>query len=141
MICFCRKNLNEISQINIYKDEYGNSRKLVKNSYTFFQAKDRDPLPEGAPAHWPVGLIIGMSSGILALLVGLGYSRQTKYMRQLFGVYHIVIGIIYGIPGLVLLFMSFFTDHIVTYHNENLFIGQSIHIFSFPSGYWYNFKK
>jgi hypothetical protein len=117
-----------------YQDEFGQTRKLVKSNYTFFQAKDRDPLPEGAPAHWPVGLIIGMSSSILALLVGIGYSRQTKYMRQLFGVYHIVIGIIYGIPGLVLLFMSFFTDHIVTYHNENLLLANPFTFLVFPLG-------
>jgi len=105
-----------------YKDESGNTRKLVKKNYTFFNAKDRDPLPEGAPAHWPIGLIIGIVSGILAILGAIGYKKRIKYLPQLYGVYHIFIGLIYGIPGTVLLFMSFFTDHIVTYQNENLLL-------------------
>ena len=112
------QNISDFS----YKDESGNMHELVKSAYTFFHAKDREPLPVGAPAHWPIGLMIGLLSGILAILGGIGYSRGVKYMRQLYGIFHIVIGIIYGIPGLILFFMSFFTDHIVTYHNENLLL-------------------
>ena len=105
-----------------YQDEYGDTRKLVKSDYTFFQAKNRVPLPEGAPAHWPIGLIIGLISAVIAIFGAIGYKKNSKYMRALFGVFHIVIGIVYGIPGLTLFLMSFFTDHVVTYHNENLLL-------------------
>jgi hypothetical protein len=124
------RNISDFS----YMDESGNRRNLVKSAYTFFHAKDRDPLPDGAPAHWPVGLIIGIIGGILAILVAIGYSKQTKYMQKLFGAYHIGIGIVYGIPGLVLFFMSFFTDHIVTYHNENLLLANPFTFLFIPFG-------
>jgi len=105
-----------------YKDDSGHKRKLVKSNHHFFQAKERESLPEGVPAHWPFGLIIGLTSAAISIILAIGYKRRIKYMRQLFGVYHIVIGIVYGIPGLALFFMSFFTDHVVTYHNENLLL-------------------
>jgi hypothetical protein len=110
-----------ISEFN-YVDQSGNTHRLVKSNYTFFQAKNRDPLPEGVPAHWPLGLTIGLLSAVIAVIGAIGYSRNMKYMRALFGVFHIGIGIVYGIPGLVLFLMSFFTDHTVTYHNENLLL-------------------
>ena len=124
------QNISDFS----YKDESGNMRELVKSTYTFFHTKDREPLPVGAPAHWPIGLTIGLLSGILAILGGIGYSRGVKYMRQLYGIFHIVIGIIYGIPGLILFFMSFFTDHIVTYHNENLLLANPFTFLFIPFG-------
>jgi hypothetical protein len=117
-----------------YIDEMGDRRNLVKNAYTFFNAKDRDPLPEGAPAHWPAGLIFGVLSGLLALVFAFGYSREKKYAHVGFGTYHILIGFIYGIPGLILLFMSFFTDHIVTYHNENLLLANPFTFLLIPLG-------
>ena len=112
------RNISEFT----YVDQSGNTRKLVESNYTFFQAKDRDPLPEGAPAHWPTGLTIGLLSAVLSVLVAIGYSRKMKYTRILFSIFHLAVGFIYGIPGLVLFLMSFFTDHTVTYHNENLLL-------------------
>ena len=105
-----------------YKDNSGNMRKLVKENYTFFQSKARDPLPEGAPAHWPLGLVIGFLSAGIAIVGAIGYAKKKKYVNLLFGIFHILVGIVYGIPGFVLFLMSFVTDHVVTYHNENLLL-------------------
>jgi len=129
-----------IAEFN-YIDEYGKRSELVKSTYTYFQAKDREPLPEGAPAHWPTSLIIGVLSGILAIMLAIGYSKNIKYLRPFFGIYHIIIGIIYGIPGLTLLFMSFFTDHIVTYHNENLLLANPFTFLLIPLGIGMIFKN
>jgi len=112
------RNIAEFS----YKDDSGNTHKLVKSNYTFFHSKDRVPLPDGAPAHWPVGLMIGFLSAVLAIVGAIGYNKNKKYMKLLFGIFHIMVGIVYGIPGLALFLMSFFTDHTVTYHNENLLL-------------------
>jgi hypothetical protein len=124
-----------------YLDESGNRRNLVKSTYTFFNAKNREPLPEGAPAHWPLGLIIGVISGVLTILLAMGYSREKKYFRIGFGVYHNFIGFIYGLPGLILLFMSFFTDHIVTYYNENLLLANPFTFLLIPLGIGMIFKN
>ena len=112
------RNLDELT----YKDDSGFTRKLVERHYTYYHAKDRRALPEGVPVHWPMGLVIGFISAGISVVLALGYKRQIKSMRQLFGIFHIMIGIVYGIPGLALFFMSFFTDHVVTYHNENLLL-------------------
>ena len=112
------RNISEFT----YVDHSGNTHKLVESNYSFFQAKDRDPLPEGVPAHWPIGLVIGFFSAVIAVIGAVGYSKNMKNMRILFGVFHLAIGVVYGIPGLVLFLMSFFTDHTVTYHNENLLL-------------------
>ena len=117
-----------------YVDESGERHQLVKSSYTFFNARDRNPLPEGVPAHWPMGLVIGVVSGIIAIVCAIGYSKDLKYMRACFGIYHLVIGLIYGVPGMILLFMSFFTDHTVTYHNENLLLANSFTFLLIPLG-------
>ena len=124
-----------------YVDENGNRRDLVKKAYTFFTAKNRNPLPEGAPAHWPAGLIIGVLSGLLALFFAFGYANDKKYAHTSFATYHIVIGLFYGIPGLILLFMSFFTDHIVTYHNENLLLANPFTFLLIPLGVGMIFKN
>jgi len=124
------QNIAEIS----YKDDSGNTRKLVESNFTFFQAKDREPLPEGAPSHWPVGLTIGILSAVIVIICTIGYKKNMRYMKLLFGVIHIMVGIVYGIPGLVLFLMSFFTDHIVTYHNENLLLANPFTFLMIPFG-------
>jgi hypothetical protein len=131
------RNVTEFS----YVDKNGNRRNLVKKAYTFFNAKNRKPLPEGAPAHWPLGLIIGVVSGIGAIFLAIGYSLNRKYARLSFAIYHIIIGFIYGLPGLILLFMSFFTDHIVTYHNENLLLANPFTFLLIPLGIGMIFKN
>jgi hypothetical protein len=131
------RNISDFS----YIDDLGNRRNIVKSAKTYFNAKDREPLPEGVPAHWPVGLIIGVVSGAIGTLLAFGYSKNTKYLQAAFGIYHIIIGIIYGIPGTILLFMSFFTDHIVTYHNENLFLANPFTFLLVPLGIGMLFKS
>jgi hypothetical protein len=117
-----------------YKDDTGEKRKLVKSNYHFFQAKNRESLPEGVPVHWPTGLLIGLTSAVITIIIAIGYKRQIHYMRQLFGVFHLLIGIVYGIPGLALFFMSFFTDHVVTYHNENMLLANPFTLLLIPLG-------
>ena len=122
-----------ISEFN-YLDEAGVRRPLVKSTYTFFNAKGRKPLPAGVPDHWPTGLIIGITSGVLGFILATGLKKNKKFFQSGFAIYHLIIGIIYGIPGLILLFMSFFTDHIVTYHNENLLLANPFTFLLLPLG-------
>ena len=124
-----------------YQDSNGQIQHLVKSSYTYYNAKDRKPLPINAPAHWPRGLAIGVFSGLLFVVLGWGYLRKIKFNRQMFGVYQALVGIVYGIPGLVLFLMSFFTDHTVTYHNQNLFLANPLTIVFIPLGIGLSLNK
>lgn len=117
-----------------YEDNNGQVQDLVKSSYTYYNAKDRLSLPVNAPAHWPRGLAIGFFSGVLLILLGFGYLREIKFSRQLFGIYQTSLGVFYGIPGLILFLMSMFTDHTVTYHNENLFLANPLTTLLIPLG-------
>ena len=117
-----------------YTDEDKNIHSLVQKTYTYYNAKNRKPLPQGVPVHWPRGLIIGILSGLFAILFSIGYRRGIKYSQQIFGIYHVIIGFVYGIPGLILFFMSFFTDHHVTFKNENLFLTNPLTILLIPLG-------
>ncbi len=117
-----------------YEDNNGQVQDLVKSSYTYYKAKDRLSLPVDAPVHWPRGLAIGLFSGVLLILLGFGYLRKIKFSRQLFGIYQTSLGIFYGIPGLILFLMSMFTDHTVTYHNENLLLANPLTTLLIPLG-------
>ncbi len=118
----------------IYTDENGDKHKLVSASYPYYEAKNRLPLPEGVPVNWPLGLLYGFRLGLIAVLTGLAWKKRYKYSQQLYGGYHILIGIIFGIPGLILFFLSLFTDHTVTFHNENLFLSNPITFLYLPLG-------
>jgi hypothetical protein len=131
------KNVDKV----FYNDENGVKRKLVKSSYPFFEAKNRAPLPEGVPVNWSLGMLYGFLLGLIALVLGVVRNKGYKYSNQLFGFFHVVIGSIFGIPGLVLFFLSFFTDHTVTYSNENLFLCNPLTFLYFPLGLFLVFGK
>jgi hypothetical protein len=117
-----------------YRDEKGDNHPLVQRSYTYYQAGNRSPLPSGVPAHWPYGLAIGIFSGLSAVLAGIVYRHGFKFARLLLGSIHAFIGIIYGLPGLILFFMGFFTDHRVTFYNENLLLANPLTLLLIPLG-------
>lgn len=117
-----------------YTDANGNAKCLVEKEYPYYRAKDRTPVPGEAAKHWPAGLVIGLISGIFALIFAHYYRKNNSVMIKIFGYYHILFGIVYGIPGFILFLMSSFTDHTVTYYNENLFLANSLTILLIPLG-------
>ncbi len=78
-------------------------------------------IPDTPPNLLPLSLLFGILISIPVLLFGYWY-KNTKdlWPRISFGLYNSLLGLFLGIPGLGLAFMSFFTDHEVTFHNENL---------------------
>jgi hypothetical protein len=124
-----------------YIDESGIPRKLVKTSYPYFEAKDKAPLPEGIPINWPLGLLFGVVTGIFSVVAGLALKRDYKHAGQLFAGIHIIVGTVIGVPGLFLFFVSFFTDHTVTYNNENLFLSNPLTFLYIPLGVFLAFGK
>jgi hypothetical protein len=117
-----------------YTDEQGRTRKLVSRASLYYEAPDFTPIPDRAPPHWPWALAIGILCGAAA--AGLGYwtSRASRPGRVLFGIYNALFGLLLGIPGSILFFMSKFTDHWVTYNNENLFLANPLFLLAVPLG-------
>jgi hypothetical protein len=122
-----------------YQDETGEYRALVNESVVYFDAPHQRSVPDRASPLWYRSLIPGLILGLPALLLGILIHRGTKNRSRkiswiLFGVYSAVIGLVLGLLGSVLFFMSIFTDHTVTYANENLFLANPLALAAIPLG-------
>jgi hypothetical protein len=117
-----------------YVDAQGDSRPLAADERVYHEASGVAPIPDRAAPHWPWGLAVGVLLGAAA--AGLGYwaSRRGGAARVLFGLYNALAGLALGIPGSALFFMSKFTDHWVTYSNENLFLANPLALLLVPLG-------
>ena len=109
-----------------YQSEIGELKNMVKNKQVYYKSKTVQALPDRAPVHWPYTLILGLILGAISLL--LVYLNKDK----LFFVYNLIVGLLFGFIGTVLFFLSSFTDHNVTYYNENLFLANPITLLIFP---------
>ena len=117
-----------------YTDNEGVTRKLVENTTTWYKAEDTYQVPDDPPMHWPRGLILGTMTGIIGVGIGIGAAKGKKPAWRLYGVYLFLLGIWFGIPGTVLFLMSLFTNHVVTWHNENLFLANPVTLLLIPAG-------
>ena len=53
---------------------------------------------------------------------------------MLLGLQNVLMGLVFGIPGLALFIMWLGTDHTVTYRNENLFLANPLTVLALPLG-------
>lgn len=98
----------------------GRKHKLVSRSRIVYQGH-YPVAPERPYTQWPWTLLIGLCVGGIAVLLGRGYARSgRRVVRALFGLWHVVIGLVFGIPGLLGALTWAFTEHDVTYRNENM---------------------
>jgi hypothetical protein len=111
----------------------GQQAPLVAKSWAFYKS-DRKPPPEEPPGYAPWMLLMGLAVGGSA--VGLMYwgRRGARLPRVLLGLEHVVVGLVLGLPGTVLFCMWLFTDHTVTYRNENLFLANPLMLLLVPLG-------
>jgi hypothetical protein len=117
-----------------YIDEDGSEKAMVQDTVTFYKAKGARSIPQQAPAHWPFSLVLGISVSIIIIFLAYKTKTGNSSARILMAVHHIFVGILFGIPGTILLLMAAFTDHIVTYHNENLLLANPFTLFALPIG-------
>ena len=101
-------------------DKDGKMHPLVSDYYIFYKS-DRKPVFKEIPVHWPIALLSGLIIGLFAIsIVYWLRNSSNSWTRVIYGIYVTMIGILLGIPGLFLALLSSFTDHSVTYYNENL---------------------
>ena len=108
-----------------YQTDTGEIKKIVKTKMVHYKSKSVTDLPEKAPIHWPYTLIIGIIFGSISLWFVL-----IKY-DKLFFVYNLIIGLVFGFIGTLLFLIASFTDHTVTYFNENLFFANPLTLLIF----------
>lgn len=129
---FLPEDLSIYVQNLSYENKEGKRIPLVESAYTYYQAKNRSPLPEGVPVHWPTGLLFGFIFAALTVISAICWKKNCRFARQIFAGLHLVEGIIFGIPGFFLFFLSYFTDHKVTYGNENLLLANPLTLLFIP---------
>lgn len=118
-----------------YKNADGRTVPLVASSYTVFEAR-RPPVPDRPPTSWPFWMLFGCTAGALWLLTAL-WLKQTgnRFWRFLFGLQHIVWGFLFGVIGTAGFLMWTFTEHLVTYRNENQLLANPLTLLWLPLGF------
>ncbi len=111
----------------------GSVRPLVKKQWNWFQSNRQRP-PAVAPNWIPYELVVGALLGGLAVLLGTWARTGKKLPRVLLGLYTTLIGFVLGVLGLALGFLMTFTDHDVTFGNENIFQANPLTFALFPLG-------
>ncbi|MCU0698518.1 MAG: hypothetical protein MUC96_18615, partial [Myxococcaceae bacterium] len=80
--------------------------------------------------------IFGFSLVLAGLAFALGHFGRDgqRWARVTFGLFHVLLGLGWGVLGLFLFFMGLFTDHTVTHRNENLFFIGPLTFLAVPFG-------
>jgi hypothetical protein len=95
-------------------------RPLVKSERTLFAAR-RPPKPD-QPPNWTV-YFLGAGLGFGALLAWLGrLARKRPAARVGLGICSSLLGLVFGVLGLILLSLWVLTDHKAAYANANIFL-------------------
>ena len=113
-------------------DRNGNERPFVTETKTWYSAVDQENIPERAGSAVPRMLLMGMSFGLAIGLMSV-FLKQRGF-RIFYGATSIVAGLAIGISGALLFFMSLFTNHTVTFWNENLFFANVFTFLAVPLG-------
>jgi hypothetical protein len=91
-------------------DEKGNRVPFVKDKQIYHKAAGRPAVPEYPPPNWQYGLFAGLLLGVIAFFLK-GRGRT---------IFSLIFSFLLAVPGLLLFFMAFFTDHNYTHWNVNL---------------------
>lgn len=114
--------------------ENGRQRPLVASSFTWYLAPDRSITPQVAPPGWPMSILLSGIFALSGIVAALLSRRMPLLSRLLYGVPTALYGLVVGLFGILLFFMNVFTDHQVTYFNENLFLANPFSLALFPLG-------
>jgi hypothetical protein len=134
-----------------YTDIFGREQQLVSNIEVLNTAKDRHVVLEDPPSakslhELAVGLCIAGLFGFLRLMTGLKNNNGTEekrhtFFRQILGISQTIVGLFFGLVGLLLFFMAFFTNHDYTFHNINVLFVNPLILIAVPAGLVYAFSR
>jgi hypothetical protein len=118
----------------VYTDETGTERKLVTSVEVLYRAENRPGVLEIPRRQWPAELLFSVTLCFIIAGIFLLRKKQPRAGRILLGTTQGLLGLFFGIPGLVLFFMTFFTNHDYTYNNINLLFGNPLLLAAIPLG-------
>ena len=115
-------------------DSDGTLEPFVSDTVLWYQSDGRDAIPDQSRPAIPLSVGIGCGIGGLIVFGYLGLKKRQKGRRIFFGIISALTGIVLGLPGTLLAFVLLFTDHTVTYANENLALANPLTFLAFPLG-------
>jgi hypothetical protein len=120
-----------------YTDSHGVSRPLVSDTEVIYEAYGRPAVLEVPHKQWPVEL--GFSLFISLILAYFFYiqAKSTARGQVALGIAHSLLGLLFGVAGSLLFFMSNFTDHDYTWHNTNILFCNPLLLAAVPLGIRY----
>jgi hypothetical protein len=117
-----------------YTDASGATRKLVSSVEVLNRAVDRPRVLDVPRKQWPRELVLGLAAAVLFIVLFAVRRKRPALGRVLLGVSQSLLGLFFGGAGLVLCFMSFFTNHDYTYHNSNILYINPLLLAAVPLG-------
>jgi hypothetical protein len=124
-----------------YTDSNGARRKLVSSVETVNVAEGRPLALEVPRKQWPRELVFSLA---LSAMFGFFFFLQYKKIRAgtvFAGISISLCGLVFGIAGLLLYFMSIFTQHDYTYYNANMIFCTPLLLAAVPLGLCYALTK
>lgn len=111
----------------------GTRRPLVSRQWSYFEAS-RPPVRPADDDYLPAEAAIGALLAAAALLLAHLAREGARAWRIAQGTFTSTFGLVLGVPGTVLFLMSYFTDHTVTFRNENLWLANPLTLAALPLG-------
>ena len=88
-------------------------------------AVDRPAIAEAPPRLGPSMFLVGSLTAALGVLLA-ALARRGRGWLRLFGAHQLVVGMVVGLPGLVLALLWAITEHRAAYANENLLLANPL---------------
>ncbi|MDR0558158.1 MAG: DUF4105 domain-containing protein [Treponema sp.] len=122
-----------------YVDKDGATRKLVASVETLNKAVNRPPVLDKPRRQWVSELVLGVFIALSLVFFDMLQKSKPRLGRCLWGLSQSVLGLFFGVVGLILFFMTFFTNHDYTYHNANIIYVNPLWFIAAMSGVIYAF--
>jgi hypothetical protein len=120
-----------------YADSDGVMRKLVTDVEVVNKAVNRPAILAVPRKQWPRELIFSLALSAVFYFFFYLQAKNKACGRVLGGLCMSLAGFVFGVAGLLLYFMSFFTNHDYTYHNANIIYATPLLVAAVPLGVRY----
>jgi hypothetical protein len=120
-----------------YTNSHGVSRPLVSDIEVIYQAHDRPAVLDIPHRQWPVELAFSLFLSLILIYLFFLQAKSTARGQVALGIAHSLLGLFFGVAGLLLFFMSNFTDHDYTWHNTNILFCNPLLLAAVPLGIRY----
>jgi hypothetical protein len=117
-----------------YTDASGTERNLVSSVEVLNRAVNRPAVLEVPRKQWPRELVLGLGIAVFLAVLFLVRKKRPGPGRVLWGISQSLLGLFFGGAGMVLFFMSFFTNHDYTWHNSNVLFINPLLLAAVPMG-------